>query len=301
MTEITNFEEFTNAVQTALQEYFGKFMRVEIQKVNKTNGIVLTGITIADETTNIAPTIYLDEPYRLYETGTSFGEILEKMIVLYRENRPDESFDIEFFSEYEKVKTKLAVKLLNYDMNREFLEEIPYIRYLDLAIVCHCVIINDMIGTGSITIRKEHLSMWEITETELFADAMKNTPKIYPADLIDMRKVVDEMYEKKMEYGNLSMYILTNKARLNGAASILYPDILTDIAEYFEDDIYILPSSVHEVILLPGKYGTDEAYLSKMVQEVNATQLKQEEILSNHAYLYSRKREQLLSLPLIPE
>ena len=161
---------------------------------------------------------------------------------------------------------------------------------------------DDRIGKGTILIRNEHLDIWKIEKDILIRDSLRNMPVMFPAEMINMADLLRELYDDPAQLicGKLPMYVLTTRARMYGAAAILYSGQLEAIAREVEDDFYLLPSSIHEIIILPKKYGTDEEYLSQMVDEINHEQVDIEEILSNHAYLYSRLTKEITLLPLIP-
>ena len=140
------------------------------------------------------------------------------------------------------------------------------------------------------------------------AIAMANTPVILPYKFEDMVDIMMGLvFEGKLHFGNPKemhqMYILTNRNKINGAGCILYPDVLKTFADMMVHDLYIIPSSVHETLLIPIfpddedvvedpdsiYYGmTQEEMLNAMIQEVNITQLTPEEVLSDHAYKYIR-------------
>lgn len=301
--EFTSYDKFCINVQNAIQKHCDKEVCVQLQTVRKLNGVILKGITITNKNGNIMPTLYLDKFYREYEDGTPFEEIIRLFLEEYERAGIKDDFDIQFFCEYEKVKPHLAFRLMHYEMNKELLENVPYKRFLDLAVVCFCDIRDRQIGHGSITIRDEHLEMWQISKEELFMHAMENMPRIYPADFMNMATVLREIYNDPAGLLSISfpMYVLTNTERLNGAASLLYKGKMEEIASVLGSDYYILPSSIHEVIIMPkNKRGTDEKYLSQMVDEINHEQLAREEILSNHAYLYHADTKELTALPLVP-
>ena len=310
-----NLDDFCVKVKKALISYFKDSYNINIQSVQKTNGVVLQGVTISKMEQNIAPTIYMDEYYEFYQNGRTFSDIMKEIIKVYEDNELNGNFDVNFFCDYEKVKGKLCYKLINYELNQELLKEVPYIRFLDLAVVCFCMILNDTIGSGSILIHNNHLKIWKVSKDTLFEDAKKNMPKIFPMEMKNMTEVIEELFlqgkrEESMEspiqlgelqQSSLQMFVLTNKSKLNGASAILYDHVVEDIATLFGKNLYILPSSIHEVILIPQNSEIEETHLSRMVNEVNETQLRADEILSNHAYLYTRANNQITSLPLIPE
>ena len=301
--EYISYDKFCVDIQKALQERCGQEVQVKLHKVLKINGVMLRGISIiGKENAAIMPTLYLDKFYMEYKQGRKWEEIISAFLEEYDKAGVENEFNIQFFEEYEELKTHLAYKLIHYEMNMELLTEVPYRKYLDLAIVCYCDIKDKRIGHGSILIRREHLKMWKITEDRLFTDAMQNMPKLYEADFMNMAVMLKKLYDDPADLLSrpLALFVLTNKARINGAASMLYDGQLEKIASFLGQDFYILPSSIHEVIILPKSEGTDEIYLSQMVDEINREQLAREEILSNHAYLYHKDTKELVALPLIP-
>ncbi len=321
------FEDFCDKVINALSDYYKEDCEIRIQNVRKTNGIMLKGLTISRKNQNIIPTVYLDNYYEAFVHGKSFTDIISNIISIYEDNSVINDFDFNFFQDYERVKNKICYKLINYEMNRELLDDVPYLKFLDLAIVCHCIIINDFMGSGSVLIHRNHVSEWGIEDERLFQDAKNNMSRMFPVEMKNITDIIRDMFIsdkndalyktnieshndiaqcfsnqlEEMKKSSIQMYVLTNKSKMNGASCILYENVMEEIALLFEKDIYILPSSIHEVILIPQNDDVDEVCLSRMVNEVNQTQLKTEEILSNHAYLYKKDLKQILSLPLIPE
>ncbi|MBE5938751.1 MAG: hypothetical protein E7265_12120 [Lachnospiraceae bacterium] len=297
-----SYEKFCERMKDIVQQYYGVEANVKLQTVQKVNGVVLHGITVMKEDRSIMPTLYLEYYYDIYNRGTALHDVVHQFVLEYDKACIYDDFDISFFEYYEKVKPHLGYKLINYEMNRELLKEIPHKCYLDLAIVCYCNIVDDRIGKGTILIRNEHLDIWKVEKDIIIRDSLKNMPSLFPADVINMADLLKELYDDPAQLicGKLPMYVLTTKARMYGAAAILYSGQLEAIAREVEDDFYLLPSSIHEIIILPKKYATDEEHLSQMVDEINHEQLDIEEVLSNHAYLYSSLTKEITSLPLIP-
>ncbi|MBQ9990413.1 MAG: hypothetical protein IJP31_05660 [Lachnospiraceae bacterium] len=319
-------QEFTDKVVRALEEFYGDDTRIESHEVYKNNGIKLQGICILMEGKNIAPTVYLNCFYEQYQRGTEFSDILSGIIALYEGNQVSQNLDIDFFLDYHKVKTKLVLRLIHREKNRELLEDIPYQPFQDLAVVCHCLIVNEAIGTGSVLIHKHHLESWGIDEEELFKAAEENSPRLQPVSIQKMgdmikeimgREVEEKVEEicseypqdknrllertledmvKEIDRHETTMYVLTNQGRYYGASCILYEGVLEETAKKLKGDFYILPSSVHEVILVK-KQGEDrEEDLNEMVREVNASHVDPQEWLSDHAYLYQKEEKRIVSL-----
>lgn len=220
----------------------------------------------------------------------------------------------------------MVLRLINRAKNEELLKQIPYLKFKDLAIVCHCILITEEIGIGSILIHKHHLETWDIVEDTLFQDAFENSPKTEPYCILKisemMREVlkytieerIDEICEEyetdkailldrtlenmmqELEEKNIPMYVLTNHNRYYGAACMVYPEMLEEIGNILQEDYYILPSSVHEIIFVGKTYCMDPYTLNDMVREINRTQVLEEEWLSDHTYLYQRTEQKLISI-----
>ena len=262
--------------------------------------ITYNGLTILSNQLNISPTIYLNFYFKQYQKGRSLEEIYHDILSVYKENKPSGNIDISFFTDYEQVKKRIVFKLINYEQNRQLLEKIPHIRLLDLAIIFNCLVEADATGNATILIYNNHLSLWNVTRDDLYQLAMKNTPKLLTYELRDMSDVLIELMagvpcnsmNEELEY-MVPMYVLSNKSKLNGSGCILYHNLLHNLCEKLECDLYILPSSIHEVILLPAYDHDSYDELTSMVKEVNSTQLSREEVLSDHVYYYSRETGQI--------
>lgn len=272
---------------------------VSIQSVVKNNNVQLDGLTIMEGGTNLSPTIYLNYFYETYQNGVEFSSILDTILHTYQSNKPRGKIDTSFFTDYANVRPHIAYKLIHYERNRHLLADLPHFRYLDLAIVFYCLVSSSPSGNATILIRKDHLRFWNISPTQLFDAAKENTPRLLSYDLRNMNDLMEELLApahstlsdpdiKKEDAAICPMYVLTNQNKLNGASCILYEHLLEHFADRLCCDLYILPSSIHEVILIPATSDTSYQELSQMVQEVNDTQVSPEEILSDHVYYFSR-------------
>ena len=153
---------------------------------------------------------------------------------------------------YDFVKGRIIYRLVNRERNRKLLEDVPYKEYLDLAIVYYVLLEMDEYGMASMLVRREHLKMWKVSEEDIYYRACKNTQKLLPYDFSTMRSVIMELLEigREIEEQTGKMYILSNVMRSYGACAMMYPDLLRKIGEELEENYYILPSSVHETIIV---------------------------------------------------
>ena len=303
------FTNFKTLVREEVARRTGEQYRVRINDVMKNNGVVLSGITMMQDDSNISPTIYLNHLYEAYENGeVTLESIVEEVLDTYEKNKVNRSVDMRFFMNYESIKDRIIFKLIHAERNEELLKDIPHIRYLDLAIVFQCLVSEEMFGNATIMIHNAHLKIWDTTIEEIYRNAIQNTPKLQKYDIKNMRDILCEMMfleevEDRGKYDqdacfkelpdSVPMYVLSNKARVQGAACILYPGILKDFAAAIRSDFYILPSSIHEVILLPAQGEEDREALKQMVREVNASQVEREEVLSDSVYYFDREQNEL--------
>ena len=295
------YNTFQTVIMERLEHDIPDPKRISIQQVSKNNGIVLDGLTIMENDCNISPTLYLNYYYDSYSHGICFNDVYQSLLSDYHRHKPSQNIDPSFFTEFDNIRDKIAMKLIHYERNKELLEKVPHIRFLDLAIVFYCLIAMDFAtGNATILIHHSHLKNWNITTTELFQIAKDNTQKILPEKLYDMNDVLYEL-SRRLTHPNPTvsrpspypMFVLTNETNLFGAACLLYKDLLKHFSEKSQTDFYILPSSIHEVILVPTLENDCYGELSDMVREVNDSQLMDDEILSTHAYYYSRRKNEI--------
>ena len=317
-------QKFTEKVTKALYQYYDTKVKIETHNVYKNNGILLHGICALKEGKNIAPTVYLNEFFCRYQEGESLGSLVQEIICLMEKNQVKQNIDVGFFADYEKVKKSIVLRLIHRNKNEKLLENVPFQEFSDLAIVCHCQMLTEELGTGSILIHNHHLEVWGITKEKLFQDATENSPRIEPYCILKMGDMVRSILEdtvrdklgdyegnnreekenileetmedmlREIEYHKVPMYVLTNVRRYYGAASMIYPGMMQKMADMLQDDFYILPSSIHEIIFLSKSEVIEATSLNKMIQEVNQSQVEEEEWLSDHAYLYQRETEELI-------
>ena len=284
-------EEFAEAVRTEFEKRIEK--SVIVQKLNKNNGIVLYGLTVLEDEINISATIYLEPYYEVYE-DTGMEYILDRMERVYEENKPEQSFDISKILDYESIKENLREKLINYELNREFLKEVPHRRFLDLTIVAYIALEmeEEIEGNATITVKNNLQQTWKVDTEELIDTALENIR----GDVVaaNMSEYVDMSLFGDTE--NLfDIYVITNRLKLHGAVAMLQKDRLKQFSEELKKEtLTILPSSIHECLIINAEdedKDTDE--LKEMVKEVNETVVSDQDILSNNVYIYNRTTDKI--------
>jgi len=313
-----NYSQFVSKVKEGLQEKLGEEAKVEAISVPKNNGIMLQGITIRRPEEKVVPTIYMERFYADYLEGRDLEDILEDFLEIYEEQDATETMNFEFYHDYEQVKKKLAVKLVNRKRNKKMLSEMPHREFLDMAVVYYCLMDSVNMGTAAILVKYAHMEKWGVSEQQLYEDALKNSEVMLPGRVRTMEELLSRMVleddisvwewrgeepddfpmlegfmEKTVKFGHVPMLILTNDRRYLGASCILYRGLLKRLADKLGKNLYVLPSSIHEVILLPENYVRSADKLIRMVTEVNRTQVEPEEVLSDTVYYYDRKAERI--------
>lgn len=298
------YDSFKQHLAEGLQEFFPKGTHISIRQFPHNNSMVLDGLTILEPGNNLSPAIYLEHYFKQYQKGIPLETLQGQILQYYYAHCSPGHVDTSFFTCFERIRPRIAYKLIHRKKNRELLKEVPYVPYLDLAIVCYCLIQEAPDKSSSILICHKHLEFWGIPSESLFAIAKRNTPLLLPfscsslADLIlpSLGTLLPKGHPsigKALEPETIPMYVLTNRQRLNGACCILYQDVLKQVACRFNDSLYLLPSSIHEVIVIPASAAGTPKELSQLVQEINLTEVAPEEVLSDHAYYYDRALDEV--------
>lgn len=299
-------ERFAGLTEQAVREAVGGTAEVSVQKVRKNNGIMMTGLSIFVKERDVSPTIYLESYYEQYLGGEPMEEIVEEILSCYREHDSEISFDTDFFFDYELAKEHIAYRLVNREKNRKLLEEIPYIPYLDLAVTFFCKIEHEELGSGIIQVRNEHLRIWDVTGEQLYEDAKRNMRTLYPEMVCTMQELLlsveeeqevpEELAEEIRNTKEQPIYVVTNTYKSYGAAVLLYEGVLDRLVERMKSSLVILPSSVHELIVLPVHNEAEALSLRGMVHEINTTRVEPEEVLADSVYFYGRE-DHTLTIP----
>lgn len=297
-----NYNHFLINIKGIIQEKLGIEYDIETQKIQKNNGIMLDGIIIKKKIETIAPTIDLNMFYDQLEDGAEIDDIADEIISIYRENAKISMKISEELLDFTNLKDMIAFKLIQEESNREFLKTVPYIEFLDLAIVFYLVMGESEKEKMTALIHNSHMKIWNTTKNELYKLAKKNTPHILPASIKTIREVmcnilkgnceeifepglVDDIFIDRSEEDML--YVVTNQSGINGACCMLYEECLETFAKEHKSDLIILPSSIHEVLLITDKGNMDYIELREMVKQINETEVPDEDVLSDKIYRYS--------------
>ena len=300
---INSLEVFADIIKEAFSATYPDAM-VRVHEVKKNNGLVLTGLSICKKGTNLAPTIYLDGFFKQYRMGRAVADIIKEIDNIYRQHSVDVNFEEASVTEFSRVKDKICFKLVNKERNKELLADAPYVDFFDLAVVFYILVAEDAEGTASIIVHNNRMKVWGNPDVmELYMLAKANTQRYFNGHVYNMMSVIESImgnneeldadvrdcfYEMDSVYQDdfCPMYVATNSKKLNGACVLLYDGLLREFADRIGKSFFILPSSIHEVILIPDTFDMDINYMKAMVQEVNGTEVSPEEVLSDSVYRY---------------
>lgn len=276
-----------------------------VKEITKNNDTILSGLTIRQGDLNISPTIYLNGYYEGYEKGRyTLYSIVNHIIETYKKNKTDKSVDMKFFLDFDSVRPFIVHRIINTERNKDFLKDVPHVEFLDLSIVFMAIIngyTNYKDGLASITVTNSHCKIWEIGIDELIFTARQNTPRLMPATLKTMDEILMKAKASGAEdiptsaYGS-NMMVVSNNYGLYGASTMLDKNYLRDLSDAFGSNYYILPSSIHELIVLVDNFGTYSEELKEVVRSINATMVDPVEVLSDSVYYFDRENDRLLVL-----
>lgn len=301
-----NIGDFAEKICVAVERKLGRGFHTEVREVRKNNGIILHGILIMSEGQKIVPNIYLEHFLEDFESGTSFDTVVCRLLSVYQNDVPKENIDMGFFKTFETVKDRICYRLVGRKSNGALLEEIPHMDFLDMAVCFYYSYQNEPFGDGNILIYNSHMEMWDTCMEELFRLAQENTPRIFPWECSGLGEILEEASNQGGDsgsvfpeeeaggtYPDIPMKVLSNRKRLHGAACILYPGVLDKIAGE-KGNLFIIPSSIHETILLPDDKTISAGVLKGMIHEVNITQVSPDEVLSDSLYYYDAGKKEVV-------
>ena len=181
-----SYKEFIENLQKEIESRIGE-ATILFHKVTKNNGVTKDCFLIRENGYDVSPSVYLEDYYHAFRDGSTIPELAEKVQHIYQECRNNTSLDAGHFLKFDNIKNEIFCKIIGRGRNEKLLAEVPYIPYLDLAVVFYYVLENEMFGSGSILIRQEHLDFWEVTKEELWEYARENTREKQPMHVYNVR------------------------------------------------------------------------------------------------------------------
>lgn len=308
MKEKMRFEEFKVAVVDGIREWLPEQFataHVSLQVVTKNNDLQLTGLTIQSVGSNVSPTIYLESFYEKYQEGIEMPDILRRIAEVRMEYEVEGDFEVSQITDFDNCKDKILPRLIGAEWNQTLLEKRPHIIIEDLAVTFYIDLGKHNDGSMSVPIHNDLMNTWGVTTDDLFEIAVKNLSDSKAGTFRSINEVMasmmlpniidecggneeaaKEMLEMMMPPED-KMYVLSNKDGLNGASILLDKQMMQSVIDRVGSDFYILPSSIHECLVVPASQDMEPDDLVAMVREVNSTTVSNEDRLSNSIYTYS--------------
>lgn len=295
--------KFYESLAESVSEVLGSEVVVELQEVTKVN-LSLDGLTIRKRNESIAPTIYLNQYFNQFNDGRTMDDIVSDIIRVYENNQPENIMDVfktEDFYDFDKMKEKIVLKVINTERNLDLLEQVPHLDMegLGLSVVFYVSLMTGEQSAG-ILIKNEHLKLWEKAVSDLLTVAEVNTNRMHAFVVKSMNEVLSGMFgfeEDLIPEDVPVFYVLADENNTFGASQLYLKDKIREFAEKNNCDVYILPSSVHELLLLRADFpNLEPSYLKEMVCEVNATEVSDEDFLCDGAYKFELATDKIIAL-----
>lgn len=310
---LTNQEDFNGTIVLALGALYGEKYCIKVNKIVKNNDTVLYGLCNVKDGTSITLTIYLNKYFDEYRDGRIMDSILKEITHIYEHNKkPNMQVNVTDITDFSKVKNHIVLKLVNRERNNDLLKDIPFVSFCDLVVIFSIMVSADAEGTASITVKNNLIDYWKVDVDTLYKIAKENTEKLLPAKIQSMNEIMMEMFRSDMgsdifsdaEFNEFfkevtgdnsepTMYVARNSNGINGATVMLYDGIIREFARKMGKDVFIIPSSIHEIIIVPDNGSMDADDIRNMVVDVNSSQVAPEEALSDSVYRYSRDNDSI--------
>lgn len=321
-----NYQGFKDYIVKHVKNYLPEKYQdanVEITAVRKNNNLKLDGLSIRLPEENVCPNIYMNSFYEEFKTGRSMEEILEKIAEIRDIHDVQKNLSVEDFLDFEKMEDNIIFRVVGAKENESRLSDMPHRLENDMAIVYQIMAEKAGDGVATVQITNHMMERLGVDERKLYEVALKNTQREFPATFRPMSEVIKEIMRsdfmginlntlsddddmkpflealfqegmEDMQEERLPLFVLSNDRGINGAAALFYPDMKEQIAKQMNGDYFVLPSSIHEVLIVPDNGDADYKELKDMVNEVNQTQVAPDEVLTGEVYSYDRDSRRLM-------
>ena len=299
-----DINSYTEEIAKAISEQ-NENLIVEVSDVQKNNGLMLKGITIRTKDCNISPVIHTNA---FYEHELETDAAVSKIMEIYNTHKDGmNNFDVSVVQNFDAAKDKIIARVINKDRNTSIMNACPYAQFGDLIVTFHVLVQQNESGTAFAKITNEMMNTWKVNLGQLIEVAYENTKKVLPIEVLPMETILRKMMERAggitpdmeeaLSMPDHLMFVVSNSGRQYGAYYLTDREGLLKIAsEIKEDKYFILPSSVHEFIVIPASQAKNAESLVAMVKEVNATQISPNEVLADNVYSFDAQTEELRTI-----
>ncbi|MBQ9199168.1 MAG: ImmA/IrrE family metallo-endopeptidase [Lachnospiraceae bacterium] len=298
--DVYDYEGFINMVSMALPRLLPDIYsksEIKVMDINKMQNVHEKAISILPPNSITGPILYMREYFNMLERGAYLPVVLDRIkadAVHHIENVPF-SLSQEDLLDYEKVKSSLGIRVLNTKVNEEYLKDIPHTEIEDLSVIYTIRVAKDADGISSAVVKDNLFNEWGVDLSTLHEDAVKNMVKMEPAKLMPLRDLlVNMMGEEKYSetyvcQEDKNLYWAGVESNIHGASLIAYPDFLENASKEIGDNLYVIPSSIHEILLVPERFFESYKDLEYMVRDVNEAVVSPMDFLSDKVYHYDKE------------
>ena len=295
-----NDDGFVRMLVDRVQDMLGPGYTLRIDHLIRNNDTSRDALTILKAGENVSPAIHLDWYYQKYQEGMSLDEICRELVECYRRSGPH-TLDVEFLQDWGTVRDQVVCRLVGRERNRKRLDDIFYTPYLDMAVIYYYMFPSQDSFTAGMALKRKLVKGWGVDPEEIDRTASSNTWRRMPPCFMSMDRMMkrllhreqpeeDEAEEKEL------LYVLTNDSQMGGAYWIREAKVLEDIAKQVGDGFLVLPSSIHECMIVPADVAQETEVVRNMVREINRLYVSAEDVLTDSVYRY----EKSTGLQLVP-
>lgn len=300
------YNQFLNYVkeQSVYELEHPENYQASINHIIKNNAVEYDGISLRKHGDELAPTVYLNPFYEQYLDGRPLKSILGEIVSILQDDVPSLEVPASLYDNYDAVRSQIIFQLVNYKRNQEQLSDCPYLPFCDLAITFRWLVHIDSQSIASSLITNREVELWNVSIQELYQAAKQNTKQLFPCLIQPLDVLLQEYLPDDEELQGLfnssgsefQLHILTNRSKINGSTCLIYDNILAEFSSQHHSDIYILPSSIHELLLLPANPHIEEPALLSLVHDANRTVVADTDFLSDSIYRYDAKRNRIIMI-----
>lgn len=295
-----DFLHFLQKVQVEIEAKIGAGYHIDILEIPQNNGVAITGLRIKNEIEGINPVIHMESYFEWFQQGMTIDDIVVDIINAVRGNGAEKWFSTSQLFDFNQMKERIILRVINTETNRHMLDTVPNKSWLDLSVVYYLLLGSDTEGQMTTLISNQIAKEWGVETNDLYDIACENTKRLLPVNIRNLSEIILEILAERlgadfdgeqMELfcgsNTMPMYVLSNSTGLYGAGGMLPEFGIEDFAKELGKDLVVLPSSVHEVILVPVEEGLELRELSTVVKSINQTQVAAKDQLSDSIYYYS--------------
>lgn len=294
-----SYEEFANRVRNDLQQRYSAVLgnvEIELQDVSKLQGESYNGISVRPAGQPVAASFPLDEMYARHEDGISYEGMLIHLVSAIKEAMNTiPTVDAAAMLDYEWAKSRLMVQAIPIKGNETMLKDVPHETKEDIACVYRIKVDIGGVQNATAFVNNRMLDNYGITAEQLKADALESAAKNTPFSIRTMSQVMSEKFDIPEELfppaEGFPLYVATCNDGVYGAGCMFFPDFMKKATEQLHGDFYILPSSIHELLLVPDDGNQYYPALEEMVREVNESEVQPADRLSNSVYHYDSRHQ----------